>query len=112
MTLESRQDLIDGGQVLNKTHFLTESTTLTVNQQVAECVTGAAVDVTLTLPAVIEATGRHYSISLITDGGFDVVVQDQDDSRDWTDLTLDTANDYALLYSDGRKWFTLDSEVA
>ena len=110
--LEPRKSYIDGGQVFADFLAATVSATLTVNQQTVECVTGAAVDVTITLPNVEEAKGRIFTIQLITDGGFDVVIQDQDESRSWTDLTLDTALDYAVLYSDGRKWWVLASESA
>ena len=123
MALESVQDRIHSDQYPDgsvggayqsaKYVFATVSMTLASNQVVCECVTGGAVDVTITLPNVEEAAGKIYSISLITDGGFDVVVQDQDESRDWEgDFTMDTALDYVLLYSDGRKWFVLNSEVA
>ena len=109
--LESRHDMINGGQVLDTFLAVTESVTLEVYEQTVECVTGAAVDVTVTLPNVCEAKGKIYTIVLVTDGGFDVVIQDQDESKNWTDLTLDTVLDYAVLYSDGRKWWTLASEV-
>jgi len=112
MGMEPRHEIINGGQVLDNFLAATVSATLTVNQQCVECVTGAAVDVTLTLPPVNEAYGRIYTIRLLTDGGFDVVIQDQDESVAWTDLTLDTASDFAVLYSDGRKWWTLASEEA
>ena len=112
MGVESRHEIINGGQVLNNFVHLTESATLTVNQQAVTVTTGAAVDVTVTLPIVSEAMGRTFTIQLIVDGGFDGVVQDQDESDDWTDLTLDTADDYAVLYSDGRRWWVLASEVA
>ena len=56
---------------------------------------------TLTLPNVSEAKGRFYTIVLITDGGVDVTVQDNDESMFWSDLTFGDANDLCLLYSDG-----------
>lgn len=112
MGVEPRHEQINGGQVLDNFLAATISAALTVNQQCVECVTGASVDVTITLPNVGEAMGRTFAISLITDGGFDVVVQDQDESRDWEgDYTLTAADDYVLLYSDGRKWWQLLDET-
>jgi hypothetical protein len=108
MAIESRQDLIDSGQVLNKVTFGTVAATLTSQQQVVEYNTTAGA-CAVTLPDVCEAAGKHYSISLVTDGG-NLTVQDQDDSRDWSDITLTAANDYVLLFCDGRKWFSLDEE--
>ena len=112
MGIEQRQSLINGGQVIDKFLHATESATLTVNQNVVVGTTGAVVDVTLTLPAVVDAIGRIFTISLETDGGKDIVVQDADDSVNWTDLTLDTQYDYAILLCDGRRWWVLASEVA
>ena len=108
MAVESRQDFIDSGQVLDKTTFGTVAATLTSQQQVVEYNTTAGA-CAVTLPPVIEAMGKMYSISLITDGG-DLTVQDQDDSRDWADIVLTAANDYVLLFCDGRKWFSLDEQ--
>ena len=112
MGVEPRHEIINGGQVLDNFLHATVSATLTVNQQAVVITTGAAVDVTITLPNVGEAMGRTFTFQLITDGGFDGVIQDQDESDDWTDLTLDTADDYAVLYSDGRRWWVLMSDVA
>ena len=111
MALESDQERINGGlHYDSKITFIDEATTLTRNQLVCEADTTDGA-MAVTLPNVEEAAGKIVSISLITDGG-DLTIQDQDESRDWSDLTLDTANDFALLYSDGRKWFKLDSEHA
>lgn len=112
MGLESRHDFMNGAQVLDKFLSMTEDATLGVNQQIVVGTTGAVADITLTLPAVVEAIGRIYTVSLETDGGKDLVIQDADDSVNWTDLTLDTQYDYAVLYCDGRRWWVLASEVA
>jgi len=112
--LEQRRDMIMSGQVLAKILFATESATLKPYQQTVLCTTGAVSDVDLVLPPVGEAAGKLYSITLVTDGGKDVTVNDHgDDSRvAFTAVTLDTAEDYILLYSDGARWWTISSEVA
>ena len=112
MGLEQRQNFINGGQVLDKFLHAEEDATLGVNQQIVVCTTGAVSDVTVTLPAVVDAVGRIYTFSLETDGGKDLIVQDADDSVNWTDLTMDTQYDYAILFCDGRRWWVLASEVA
>jgi len=107
--LEERRGFIDDGQVRDKYEFVTTTLVMDVYDQVVECdSTGGAF--TVTLPNVAEAKGKMYSISLIVDNG-DVTIQDNDESRDWADLVMTAANDYALVYSDGRKWFTLDSQL-
>ena len=50
MGVEPRHEIINGGQVLNNFLHATVSATLTVNQQAVVITTGAAVDVTITLP--------------------------------------------------------------
>lgn len=70
-----------------------------------DCANG---NLTITLPPVAEARGRFYSIVLRgVPGGNAVTVEDyKDDSECWPgDLTLDTACDRVLAYSDGLTWF-------
>ena len=112
MAFEERQAFINSGQVRDKFLHATEDATLTVNQQMVVATTGAVSDVTVTLPSVVLAAGKIFTLTLETDGGKDLVVQDADDSVNWTDLTMDTQYDYAVLYSDGRRWWVLASEVA
>ena len=108
MGVESRHEMINGGQVLN--NFLSQTAaavTLTVNQQTVECDTTSNA-ITVTLPDVNEAYGRIFTVALITDGGNDVTIQDQDESRNWDgDYTLADADDEYVFYSNGRKWYVL-----
>ena len=107
MGVESRHEMINGGQVLDNFIAITADLALSVNQQVVEATT-STVDITVTLPNVEEAAGRTYTIALITDGGFDLIVQDQDESRNWDgDYTMADANDEYVFYSNGRKWYML-----
>ena len=59
--------------------------------------------VTITLPNVSEAKGRWYSI-LVRDATETVVIQDNDESEAWSDITITVANSHLLLYSDGMSW--------
>jgi len=123
MSLENRREFLDGndtkdyrvsgtltqsGQVV----FATTDLAMDINDLVVRVVTGAEVDIAVTLPPVAEAAGRIYSISLTTDGGYDVVISDYGDDASLTDITLDTVLDYAILYSDGYAWRVLASESA
>ena len=60
----------------------------------------------VTLPNVTEAKGMTYNIQLKTAGN-NLTVQDRDDSEDWTDATLDAANDNMCVLSDGVRWSIL-----
>uniref|UniRef100_A0A6H1ZMZ0 Uncharacterized protein n=2 Tax=viral metagenome TaxID=1070528 RepID=A0A6H1ZMZ0_9ZZZZ len=62
--------------------------------------------ITITLPPVVEAKGRFYSIvARSITGTFYITVQDKDDSDGWEgDFVLDAAGEGQLLYSDGLKW--------
>ena len=103
----SSGDLSQSGKVV----FATATLVMDVNDQVVRCVTDT-LGFTVTLPSVREAAGRIYSISLVTDGGMDVTIENKADDSVLTDITLDTALDYALMYSDGYLWHTLLSESA
>lgn len=88
--------------------------TLEVWEQVVNCDTTDNA-ITITLPPVSEAMGKFYSIKLITDGGNNVTVQDQDDSYDWAatgDLTLSSVTDFGIFFSDGHKWYELQSQTS
>jgi len=65
---------------------------------------------TITLPSVEKARGKIYSITLETDNG-DLTVTDAGDDTLFTDLTFDTVDDYAVLFSNGTRWFVIASEV-
>jgi len=66
---------------------------------------------TLTLPSVAAAKGRSYAIRTVDTGGH-TTIQDQDDSLEWSDLTTDADGEYVLLYSDGRQWFNLVTDIS
>ena len=68
-------------------------------------VSTAAAAGTLTLPDVGEAKGQTFTIMLRTAGN-NLTVQDESsaNAEDWTDYTLDAANDNLCLYSNGRRW--------
>ena len=65
---------------------------------------------TLTLPSVAAAKGRSYAIRTVDTGGH-TTIQDQDDSLEWTNQVTNADNEYTLLYSDGRQWFTLSTDM-
>jgi len=68
---------------------------------------------TLTLPPVSLAKGKIYSIAMDLAAGSALKIQDRDDSEDWSDITtMDLTDDAVLLFSDGKRWFTLSSEIA
>lgn len=81
---------------------------LNVYDQVVICDTTSAA-ITITLPNVSEAMGMLYSITLKTDGGNNVTIQDSDESYGWSDITLADALDRVLLFSDGLCWWTIGS---
>ena len=73
----------------------------------------AVSDFTITLPLVAEAKGCIYSIAgnIVTAVNV-ITIAHKGDSEGWTDLTLDTSGDCALLYSDGRKWWNIGGTIA
>ncbi len=66
---------------------------------------------TITLPAVQEANGKIFSIRADGAAG-SVTVTHAGDSMDWGgDYTLDTTGDRVVLYSDGRSWIPVFTEI-
>ena len=106
--LEERKAAINDGQVRDKYEFVTGLTlVMDVYDECVECDTTDNA-ITITLPNVDKAKGKIYSILLVTDGGNDVTIQDNDESKNWEgDFTLADAGDAYVLYSNGRKWWTL-----
>jgi len=92
--------------------FATTDLSMDINDLVVRVTTGDSVDVAVTLPPVAEAKGRIYSISLVSDGGKDVVLDDYGDDASLSTITMDTVLDYAILYSDGYAWRNFASESA
>ena len=111
-SIERGQTQLEGMQVMESDVSVAKiaDATLEVYEQVIYC-NNTAASFTITLPPIMEAAGRLYSIKLITDSGVNTVtIADQSDSYDFAesgDLILTAATDFILLYSDGFKWYTL-----
>lgn len=89
---------------------LDESGSLGVNDNVAH-VTGFSAATTVTLPQVAEAAGRVYAVKILDDASTNsITIQDNDESRSWSDLTCsNAAGGSVLLFSDGESWWILAS---
>lgn len=83
------------------------SATLAAYEQVVQATPNNSADITMTLPPVAEMAGKFVSVYSTANASHNVVVQDQDDSLGWSDMTLTTAADMVLLYSNGITWFKL-----
>lgn len=62
--------------------------------------------ITVTLPPVQTTKGQHIAISAKTYVSA-ITIQDNDESYDWTNISLDADNDSVLLYSDGMKYWVV-----
>lgn len=62
---------------------------------------------TLTLPPVVEARGKIYTIWLVDADSNDLVITDSGDAALWNDITLGDDADYLVLFSNGERWFEL-----
>lgn len=86
---------------------------LTVRDRVvyvdADSATGA---VTITLPNVSEAIGMVFVIYAETSTSNDITIQDAKDEAGLTDITLDAADEYSVLFSDGKHWYEIASNHA
>lgn len=88
--------------------------TLNLYNRFVRCTANTATDnYSITLPPVAEAVGIIISIHATSIANSKAVtVQDQDDSQDWSDLTIDVTADGVLLFSDGLKWWQLTNDIA
>ncbi len=73
-------------------------------------VDGTSVAPTIKLPPVSEARGKIYTIWCIESTN-DPVLTDNGDEALWGDLTFTDANDYAIVFSNGERWFILASYI-
>lgn len=96
-----------------KVVFATEDLTMDVNDRLVRATVSAA-SITVTLPSVREAAFVGiYVVHLVdTSNAKTVTVADKGDDAGLTDITLDTDNDYVVLFSDGYVWRELASEKA
>lgn len=104
------------GMVSKRKTISTENVTLKASEQLVFYAPGDGDDdITLTLPPVAEAIGRIYVIAgaaNIGDLTAALTVQDQDDSEDWSNKTLNVNSARLVLLSDGYHWCILESELS
>lgn len=88
------------------------ATTLSPGNHRVHLRTEASEEFTVTLPPVAKCYGM-YTFNLVELGASGVVtLQDQDDSHDWTDKTLDATADGIALWCDGYKWWVAANDIA
>ena len=81
------------------------STQMTTSDYVVRPTASSAI--IITLPPVVEAKGRFYSIfARSASGANTITISDKNDSENWSDIVLDAANEGRLFYSDGIRWNT------
>lgn len=103
-----QKKMYEDDTVIDKVRHLTADATLTPRDLVvrvsASPATGA---LTITLCNVSEMMGKFVSIrARDADGTNTITIQDNDESEQWTDITMNGPGDSALLYSDGLMWHT------
>lgn len=105
--MSMERDFIAGDTLPNSSKIVakTASATLAAYEQVVQATPNEVADITITLPPVAEMAGKFVSVYSTANATYNVVVQDQDDSLGWSDMTLTTSADMVLLYSNGITWF-------
>lgn len=61
----------------------------------------------ITLPAVGDFVGETVAIYIASYAAGTLTIQDKDDSFNWTDIDLGSADESLVLYSDGIQWFVI-----
>jgi hypothetical protein len=98
----------DAKTVQDRFVSISEDASLGVNENVAH-VTGFSAAVAVTLPQVADAAGRVYAVKILDAADINnITLQDNDESRSWSDLTCSNASGgKAVLFSDGEEWHLL-----
>lgn len=65
----------------------------------------------LYLPYVAESKGMWLTIRVVASGGNGTIYDNDDSDADWSDLTMDNDNEYAILYNNGRGWIKIASDM-
>jgi len=101
-----------GDIVVDKRQYITDDDlVMGVNDNFVEFTLTASNTGTCTLPSVVEAVGRIYTIHAIDAGG-GCTVQDKADDAGLTDITLDADGESTVLYSDGVYWNELQANYS
>ena len=79
---------------------------LIASQRVIEATPGAE-DVTLILPAAHECRDLIFTLYCLADAAGDIVLLSQEETP-VINLTLTITNDYAMVYSDGNRWWIIN----
>ena len=109
----TEQSVLTGKSQRARQLNVSAATSITVGTSLVHATANTATDsYSLTLPNVSEAAGMLINFRATIANSKVVTVQDNDESLEWSDLTLDTDEDYTLLYSDGERWHTLVDGVA
>ena len=64
------------------------------------------------LPPVSESMGVTITIITVDTGGHTTISDRNDSGADWSDLTTDADNEYAVLFNDGQGWKVLVTDIA
>lgn len=65
----------------------------------------------LFLPHVGESIGMMLTIRVVDTGGGGTIADNDDSDSDWSDLTYNADNEYAVLLNTGRGWITLATDM-
>jgi len=85
---------------------------MTLRDQFLRVSGSSTTSTTITLPSVAEAAGLTFTITANIADTAVYLLQDRDDSLNWTNLTLDADEDRVTLYSNGREWVVVENVIA
>ena len=99
------------GKGLEPTVYPEAAFSMTVQQtRVYGSTTSAGGAFTITLPSVAGARGQAYIIYMVARNSTDdITLEDNSNDAGFSNITLNAADEYSLVLSDGRKWFEIAS---
>jgi len=122
MTMENRREALGGigigdyresgslAQSGNVVFLTDDDLVMDVNDLLVRATVSEVGEKLITLPSVVEAVGRIYTIYAVAVATGTLKAQDKGDDAGLTDLTF-TTGQYSVLYSDGYLWYVLAGQA-
>jgi hypothetical protein len=102
-----------GETVMDRSQFIYDANlVMTPRDTMVRITLTGANNSAVTLPSVSESAGGIFVIRLLARGSGAVTISDKANDATFSDVTLNAAEEYTVLYSDGLSWYTLDSSLS
>lgn len=110
-SLQSAHKGLDNIKVINNTASNGDDYTIKPYETLVVVDNDGAYTQNLFLPFVGESIGMILTIRVVDTGGGGTIADHDDSDSDWSDLTYNADNEYAVLLNTGRGWISLATDM-